>query len=858
MLPVYCLTDDQIKIFSDFGVEEENILAAIRFDLDTDGNFGETLLVIDKKRKRLCRYDSNKKKYDEFELVMLVNPYIDNYCTSNALLAYAVKSPVLFSEDMSEKEFERTCENAAKEGKTEIIGFCTNACKGRLFAFVHIWERLNVGETVTEDDPIFEQFHAKCPKCGTVYEDQNRRICNNCVNRKGLLIRLLAYFKPFKLQLLTLVICLVITSLISLMSPILTGQLMYDQVVSVTDPNVFAEHEELILDSSGFFGKAKDFLTALVDKQYYYYTESEAGKFVLSDSSDGVSSYVYANEQTPADAERFDLVITKNKKEAENTVQITGRLHDESNVYGVVLVIVLLAILSLCVSIISNRANARMSTRVTKNMKTDIFEAMSNLSIAYFNKHPTGRLVTRVNYDAVKIKNFYTGGIPYLIVNVLNFIGLTIFLFSINVRLTLIVFIPIPLIICLFRFMLPKLWSSYSRQWRRSSSLNAMLGDVLGGARVVKAFAKEADETNRFSSYNEKLCKANLRTNLITVLLFPVVGLLIGITSQAIWGFGGITVMGGKMTYGQLATYIGYLGMIFGPLDFFSTFTNLITDTINSAQRMFEVLDTVPDITEAKDPHKPEKIEGNISFDRVCFHYTPNRPILNNITFDIKKGDHVGLVGHTGSGKSTVANLITRMYDVISGSVSIDGVNVKDISIDVLRKNISIVSQEVFIFGGTIADNIRYAKPDASMEEVIAAATAANAHDFIMRLPEGYETMVGIGSRSLSGGERQRISIARALLMSPSILILDEATAAMDNETEKQISSAIDKLIEGRTTISIAHRLSTLKNCNYIMAIEHGELVEMGTAEELLERKGVYYNLYTLQNEQMNRVMQGL
>ncbi len=858
MLPVYYLTNEQIKLFEDFGVKEKNILAAIRFDLDTDGNFGETLLVIDKERKRLCRYDSNKKKYDEFELALLVNPYIDNYCTSNALLAYAVKSPILFSENTSEKEFERICENAAKEGETEIIGFCTNACKGRLFAFVHIWERLNVGEIVTDDDPIFEQFHAKCPKCGTVYEDQTRRICTNCVNRKGLLIRLLAYFKPFKLQLLTLVICLCMTSLISLMSPILTGQLMYDQVVSVSDPNVFSEHEELILDSEGFFGKAKDFLTALVDKRYYYYSESPDGKFVLSENSDGTASYVYADGTTPADEKRFDLVITKNRKEAENTIQVTGRLHDEANVYGVVLVIVLLAILSLCVSIISNRANARMSTRVTKNMKTDIFEAMSDLSIAYFNKHPTGRLVTRVNYDAVKIKNFYTGGIPYLIVNILNFIGLTIFLFSINVRLTLIVFIPIPLIICLFRFMLPKLWSSYSRQWRRSSSLNAMLGDVLGGARVVKAFAKEADETNRFSHYNERLCKANLRTNLITVLLFPVVGLLIGITSQAIWGFGGITVMGGKMTYGQLATYIGYLGMIFGPLDFFSTFTNLITDTINSAQRMFEVLDTVPDITEAKNPHKPDTIEGNISFDRVCFHYTPNRPILNNITFDIKKGDHVGLVGHTGSGKSTVANLITRMYDVISGSVSIDGVNVKDISIDVLRKNISIVSQEVFIFGGTIADNISNAKAEATMEEIIAAATAANAHDFIMRLPEGYETMVGIGSRSLSGGERQRISIARALLMSPSILILDEATAAMDNETEKQISSAIDKLIEGRTTISIAHRLSTLKNCNYIMAIEHGELVEMGTAEELLERKGVYYNLYTLQNEQMNRVMQGL
>ncbi len=857
MLPVYFLTEEQLKIFGSHGVEADDILSAIRFDLDTDGNFGETLLVLDKKRKRLCRYDTNKDKYDEFELALLVNPYIDNYCTSNALLAYAVTSPVLFSKEMTEKEFEKQSEEEARKGETVIIGFCTNACKCRLFAFIHIWERLVLDEIVTEDDPIFEQFYAKCPKCGTVYEDQNRRICANCVNRKGLLIRLLAYFKPFKLQLVTVVICLILSSAISLMSPILTGQLMYDQVVSESDPNVFAEYgDELILESPGFFGRAGDLVTALTDKKYYYYAPDDGGKFVMSEENG--KKFVYADQNTDADLQRYSLKITDDKNEAENTVQVTGRLHGLENVYAVVAVIVGLAILSLCVNITSNRANARMSTQVTKHMKNDIFKAMSALSISYFNKNPTGRLVTRVNYDAVKIRNFYTGGVPYLIVNVLNFVGLTIFLFSINVKLTLIVFIPIPLVICLFRFMLPKLWRSYSRQWRRSSSLNAMLGDVLGGARVVKAFAKESDETNRFAKYTDRLCEANLKTNLITVLLFPLVSLLIGITSQAIWGFGGVSVMGGKMTYGQLATYIGYLGMIFGPLDFFSTFTNLITDTINSAQRMFEVLDTVPEIADSKNPTVPEKIEGNITFDRVSFHYSPNRPILNNISFEIKKGDHVGLVGHTGSGKSTVANLITRMYDVISGSVLIDGVNVKDMSLDVLRKNVSIVSQEVFIFGGTIADNIRYGKPEASMDEVISAAIAANAHDFIMRLPEGYETMVGIGSRSLSGGERQRISIARALLMSPSILILDEATAAMDNETEKQISSAIDKLIEGRTTISIAHRLSTLKNCNYIMAIEHGELVEMGTAEELLEKKGVYYNLYTLQNEQMNRVMQGL
>lgn len=854
MLPVNIPDKEELKFFASHGINESDILAALKLDMDTDGNFGTTWLLLDKTLKKLCRLDITKNIYDEFELALLVNPYIDNYNTSNALLAYSVSCPVSFSGET--KEYEENCEQAVKSGVTTIVGYCTNACKRRLFAFVHIWERLMINEEVTEDDPIFEQFHAKCPKCGTVYEDQNRRVCKNCINKKGLLVRLLAYFKPFKLQLATVVVCLVLSSFLSLMSPILSGQLLYDQVIDSTekyDPNVFEEHGWLVLEYDGIMGTAANLFTALTDKQYYYYTPDENGKYVYSEES---GSYIKA--ENSESFEKYSLIITDNKDESPDIRQVTGRLHSGVYVYAVVAVIFLMALLSLGIQIITNRANAHMSTRVTKNMKNDIFKAMSALSLSYFNQNPTGRLITRVNYDAVKIRNFYIGGVPYLIVNVLNFVGLTAFLFSINVKLTLIVFIPIPVIILIFRIMLPKLWRTYSRQWRRSSALNSMLGDVLNGARVVKAFAKEADETHRFSKYTERLCEANLKVNIITLAIFPVVSLLIGMTSQAIWGFGGINVMGGTMTYGQLATYLGYLGMIFGPLDFFSTFTNLITDTINSAQRMFEILDMVPEIADSKNPAEPEKLEGNIKFDRVCFHYAPNRPILDNVSFEIHKGDHVGLVGHTGSGKSTVANLITRMYDVISGSVSIDGINVKDIKTSVLRKNIAVVSQEVFIFGGTIADNIRYAKPDATMDEVIAAAKAANAHDFIMRLPEGYETMVGIGSRSLSGGERQRVSIARALLLSPSILILDEATAAMDNETEKQIRDAIDQLVVGRTTISIAHRLSTLKNCNYIMAIEHGELAEMGTAEELMKKKGVYYNLYTLQNDQMNRVMQGL
>ncbi len=315
--------------------------------------------------------------------------------------------------------------------------------------------------------------------------------------------------------------------------------------------------------------------------------------------------------------------------------------------------------------------------------------------------------------------------------------------------------------------------------------------------------------------------------------------------------------MGGKMTYGEFTTYLQYLGMIFGPLNFFTNFTNMLTDTINAAQRMFEIIDTVPEIDDSPNAITPETINGKIEFSKVFFHYTPSRPILKDVSFKIEAGEHVGLVGRTGTGKSTIANLITRMYDVISGSVLIDGVNVKDISVDTIRKNIAIVSQEIFLFHGSIADNIRYARPTATIEEVIAAARAANAHDFIVNLPSGYDTLVGAGSRSLSGGEQQRVSIARALLLKPPILILDEATAAMDTETEQLIGEALSLLIKGRTTITIAHRLSTLKDCSRLYVIENGEISESGTHDELHDLGGIYHRLYTLQSDAIKKILEG-
>ena len=803
MLPLDTLSTAAVRAVTDAGYSPDDAVLAVRLDLDFDGRFGESWLVYDKAHRSILRLSGDaatirsdlsaeeEKKYkksvsallnpdahmratsvsfvDALDLDVYTDAVVDNFASSNRIVYQKHLSPMPDTEGLEGEAKDETLAKWNEEKTAFVAGFCTNSVKQRLFAFLSIVDRFLRGDEVKEDDQCFDQFNQKCPKCGKVYEDQHRKICSDCIDRGALMKRLLGYFKPFKMQLAIVLLCMLATSGISLLNPILSGKILYDRVIV----------------------------------------------------SDGI-------------------------------------WHTTEKLFIVLGVIFGLALVSLGINILQNRQMARMSTRVTRTMKVDIFTAMQHLSLGYFNNNPTGRLINRVNYDADRINAFYIDGVPNLIINGLNFIGLTIFLFIMNWKLTLIVFVPVPIIVCIFKFTLPRFWRMYTRQWRASSALNSMLGDSLNGVRVVKAFAKEAEETHRFYGYSERLYKANLKTNLTWLTIFPVVSLLIGMSSQAIWGFGGISVMGGEMTYGEFSAYLGYIGMIFGPLQFFTNFTNMLTDTINAAQRMFEVLDATPDIADASDAIDLPDMRGEIEFKDVCFHYNPNRPILKDVNIKIHAGDNIGLVGHTGSGKSTIANLITRMYDTVSGSITIDGVDVRKIKSECLRRNIAIVSQEIFLFRGTIAENIRYARPDATMEDVIAAARAANAHDFIEQLPQGYETEVGTGSRALSGGEKQRVSIARALLLSPRILILDEATAAMDTETERLIGDALAKLIEGRTTITIAHRLSTLKDCGYLFAIENGEIAEEGTPDELLEKKGVYYKLYTLQSQAMKKVLSGM
>ncbi|MCL1794101.1 MAG: ABC transporter transmembrane domain-containing protein, partial [Oscillospiraceae bacterium] len=348
-----------------------------------------------------------------------------------------------------------------------------------------------------------------------------------------------------------------------------------------------------------------------------------------------------------------------------------------SNILAFSLLLVALNVFGMVIGILRSRAINKMSIYVTQKMKTDMFSAMQKLSLAYFNNNQTGRLMNRINSDPEVIGQFYTGMIPNLIINIATFVGVTIMMFLTNWQLTLIVFIPVPVIIWIFRTQLPKMWRMYSRRWRRSSSLNSVLGDSLSNIRVVKAFAKEVEESNRFRKYSERLYQADLKVNITRLSIFPLVSLLIGLTGRMIWGFGGVNVIGGTMSYGNFLTYLNFISLIFVPLETFATLTDYITEMTNSAQRVFEVMDAPRDIVDAENPLKIEEMKGEIEFDDVCFHYVANRPILRNMSFKIKQGDYIGLVGHTGAGKSTIANLITRMYDVISGSIKIDGHNIK-------------------------------------------------------------------------------------------------------------------------------------------------------------------------------------
>ncbi|MFN9026675.1 MAG: ABC transporter ATP-binding protein, partial [Akkermansiaceae bacterium] len=412
---------------------------------------------------------------------------------------------------------------------------------------------------------------------------------------------------------------------------------------------------------------------------------------------------------------------------------------------------------------------------------------------------------------------------------------------------------PLPFIAWLIHLVRNKLHNGFDQVYRIWSEVTSVLADTIPGIRVVKAFAQEKREAQRFRDANARNLAVNDRVNKVWSLFTPTVTFLTEVGLLVVWGFGIWQISHDKITVGVLVAFLAYINRFYSRLGSMSRIVSVSQKAAAGAKRIFDILDHVSSVPEPIHPVHLNQVSGALELQNVSFRYG-TRNILQDVNLTIAPGEMIGLVGHSGSGKSTLVNLICRFYDVAEGSIRIEGVDIRSLPVSEYRRNIGLVLQEPFLFFGTIAENIAYGKPEASREEIIAAARAANAHQFILRLPQGYDSLVGERGQALSGGERQRISIARALLIDPPILILDEATSSVDTETEMEIQAALDNLIRGRTTLAIAHRLSTLRRANRLIVLDRGQVVEEGQHEELLAKKGAYYRLDRAQTESFTGV----
>jgi ATP-binding cassette subfamily B protein len=531
-------------------------------------------------------------------------------------------------------------------------------------------------------------------------------------------------------------------------------------------------------------------------------------------------------------------------------------LREDGSFFGEILLVVGIIIatrlLSHLFSLINGVVSARIAARIVYDLKMTVFTSIEKLSLSFFNGRQTGALMTQVNNDSNTIYYFFCDGVPYFLVNVVQVVVICVILFVENPLLAFCSLITVPLFFILILKSYRKSMKLHAKTYSGARKLNSQLSDVLQGMRVVKAFSNEKNEIDRFGKTNKGAAESQKRQALFNRYVYPSLGLILYLGNIVALGLGGWMVITGynDFSYGQLIKFVAYVNMIYTPMYFFADMIDWSAASTNALQRLFEIYDTTPDITESENAITLDSVDGRVEFKNVDFSYVRNRKIINNVSFDVPAGNTLGIVGHTGAGKSTIVNLLMRLYDCDEGEILIDGINVKDLSFKTLYENIAIVSQETYFFIGSILDNIKYAKPDATHEEVIRAAKLSGAHDFIIKLPDGYHTQIGFGYKDLSGGEKQRLSIARAILRNPKILILDEATAAMDTETEQRIQNAITALTKDKTTIMIAHRLSTLRDADELVVIEKGKVAERGTHSELLSiEDGVYNKLYTLQAE---------
>ena len=490
---------------------------------------------------------------------------------------------------------------------------------------------------------------------------------------------------------------------------------------------------------------------------------------------------------------------------------------------------------------------AKASQQAVNDIRYDLFAKLQTLSLRFFDQRTHGELMSRLTNDVENISNVLTSGVDGLISNLLSLVGVAVMMFLLNVRLAIVTLITVPLMVTLSRWIAKKTRSGFRQQQAFLGDLNGIIEETVTGARVVKAYNRAKDVIGDFRKVNYKLKKVSTRAQIFAGTLPPLTNLVNNTGLTIVAGVGGWMAVRGVATVGDIASFVQYARRFGWPLNGIASLYNSIQSAIAGAERVFAIIDEVPEVADKADAQPLADVKGDVVFEEVCFAYETGVPVLKNINLHAEAGQTVALVGPTGAGKTTIVNLLTRFYDIDSGRILLDGIDIRDLVVNDLRRKLGIVLQDTYLFADTVMQNIRYGRLDATDDEVEVAAKIANADQFIRRLPQGYATPLSERGSNLSQGQRQLLAIARAILADPGILILDEATSSIDTRTERTIQEAMLRLMEGRTSFVIAHRLSTIREADKILVIDDGEIIEQGTHKALLDKKGFYYDLYVAQ-----------